>query len=286
MEKLIYSIADLSVCIETPRCLKILGESVPFLKFEEAECDDQITLVPVNSLPPMEANGVWHQDRYYVGTEEGELFHIRSAPGCPPYAMIAYKERQPICISYLRDSKDMLFESGYLLNMLGLEQVLLRHDGLILHASFIRWQGHGILFTAPSGTGKSTQASLWEAYMGAEILNGDRTGIRYVNAHWTAYGLPYAGSSHIYRKESAPICAIVVLRQGPENLIKPMTTTEALRALFPEFSAHRWNPVFMNKVLDIASDMLQEIPIYCLECRPDYGAVRLLFNTLKKEGII
>lgn len=286
MEKVIYSIADLSVCIETPRCLGISGESDPFLQSEEGDCDDQVTLVPVDSLPSMAANGIWHQDRYYVGTEEGEVFHIRSAPGIPPYAMIAYKSGNHIRISYLRDSRDMIFESGYLLNMLGLEQLLLRHDGLILHSSFIRWQGHGILFTAPSGTGKSTQASLWEEYMGAEILNGDRAGIRYVNGHWTAYGLPYAGSSHIYRKESAPICAIVALRQGPENLIKPMTTTEALRALFPEFSAHRWNPVFMNKVLDIASDMLQEIPIYCLECRPDYGAVRLLFNTLKKEGII
>lgn len=286
MEKLIYSMADLSVCIETPRCLKISDESEPFLKFEEAEYDDRITLVPVDSLPPMEENGVWHQDRYYAGTEEGESFHIRSAPGVSPYAMIAYKEGQPICISYLRDSKDMIFESGYLLNMLGLEQVLLRHDGLILHASFIRWQGHGILFTAPSGTGKSTQASLWEAYMGAEILNGDRAGIRYVNAQWTAYGLPYAGSSHIYRNESAPICAIVVLRQGPENVLRSMPTVAALQALFPEFSAHRWNPVFMNKVLDLAVAMIREVPVYCLESRPDYGAVQLLFDTLKEEEII
>lgn len=286
MEKLIYSIADLSVCIESPQSLEITGESDPFLKSEVTDCDDQIILVPVDSLPPMEAAGVWHQDRYYVGVQAGEIFHIRSAPGVPPYAVIKYKEGQPICIFYLRDSKDMIFESGYLLNMLGLEQLLLRHDGLILHSSFIRWQGHGILFSAPSGTGKSTQAGLWETNMKAEVLNGDRAGIRYANGQWTAYGLPYAGSSHIYRKESAPICAIVVLRQGPENVIRPMPTAAALRALFPEFSAHRWNPAFMNKVLDIASDMLQEIPIYCLECRPDYGAVRLLFNTLKKEGII
>ena len=55
MEKLFYSFADLSVCIETPRCLEISGESTPFLKPEKAEWDDQITLTPVDSLPPMEA---------------------------------------------------------------------------------------------------------------------------------------------------------------------------------------------------------------------------------------
>lgn len=286
MEKLYYSIVDLPICIESPCRLDISGESDPFLKSEGADIAERIELLPVESLPPMGKTGIWHQDRYYAGTEEGEQFHIRSVPGASPYALIEYKNGHHVRVSYLRDSKDMVFESGYLLNMLGLEQLLLRHNGLILHSSFIRWQGQGILFSAPSGTGKSTQASLWEEHMKAEVLNGDRAGIRYVDGRWMAFGLPYAGSSHIYKKESAPIRAIVVLRQGPENVIWPMATAAALRALFPEFSAHRWSPVFMNKVLDIATAMLREIPVYCLECRPDYGAVQLLFNTLKKEDII
>ena len=286
MEKLFYAIADFSVCIETPRPLDITGESDPFLTLEETDCDEQILLVPVDSLQAMEANGIWHQDRYYVSTEEGEAFHICATPDALPYAMIEYRSGHPIRVSYLRDSKDMIFQSAYLLNMLGLEQLMLRHDGLILHAAFIRWQGQGILFSAPSGTGKSTQASLWEKHMKAEILNGDRAGIRCVDGQWMAYGLPYAGSSHIYSKESAPISAIVVLQQGAENIIQPLTAAAALRALFPEFSAHRWNPAFMNKMLDISSAMLSQIPVYCLQCRPDYGAVQLLLNTLKDEEIL
>ena len=42
----------------------------------------------------------------------------------------------------------------------------------------------------------------------------------------------------------------------------------------------------MNKMMDIAVELLQEIPVYRLECRPDYGTVQLLYNTLNKEGII
>ena len=141
MEKLIFSIADLSVCIETPHYLEITGESDPFLKFDETNYDEHITLVPVDSLPPMKANGVWHQDRYYVGIEEGEVFHIRSAPNVPPFAMVEYIYGNHVRILYLRHSKDMIFQSRYLLNMLGVEQILLNHGGLILHASFIRWQG-------------------------------------------------------------------------------------------------------------------------------------------------
>ena len=284
--KLFYSIADLPICIETPCSLEISKESYPFLISEGTDCVERIELIPMKDLPPMEKAGIWHQDRHYTGTDAQEAIYIRSGPGEPPYAMLTYNEAHHVRLMYLRDSEDMVLESRYLMNMIGLEQLLLRHDGLILHSSLVRWQGKGILFSAPSGTGKSTQASLWEEHMEAEILNGDRAGIRYANGQWTSYGLPYAGSSHIYRKESAPICAIVVLRQGPENVIRPMTASAALRALLPEFSAHRWNPAFMNKVLDLAAAMLREVPVYCLECRPDHGAVQLLFDTLKEEEIL
>lgn len=286
MEKLFYSIADLAICIETPHCLDISGESEPFLKSEKTDFAEIITLVPVDSLQTMQANGIWHQDRYYVATPEGETFHIRATPGAQPYAVIDYRSGHRIRVVYLRDSRDMVFQTGYLLNMLGLEQLLLRHNGLILHASLIRWKEQGILFSAPSGVGKSTQASLWERYQDAEILNGDRAGIRCIDGCWTACGLPYAGSSHIYRNASAPIRTIVVLQQGPENVIRLMTEAEALRALLPEFSAHRWNPEFMSRLLDIASAMLHHVPAYCLQCRPDRGAVELLCNTLNKEETI
>lgn len=286
MEKVICSIMELPICIETPFRLDISGESEPFLQFGRVDCVDRIVLMPVDRLPPLEDAGIWHQDRYYLSTHDGERVYIRSAPGEEPYAMVLYRQDQPVLISYLRHSKNLVQESEYLLNMLGLEQLLLRHDGLILHSSFIRWQGQGILFSAPSGTGKSTQAELWRNHMGAEILNGDRAGIRCVGGKWSAYGLPYAGSSRIHRNESAPISAIVVLRQGPENLIRPMPPLAALQALLPEFSAHRWNASFMNKVLDIVAAMLQNVPVYCLECRPDFGAVQLLHDTLNKEEII
>jgi hypothetical protein len=284
--KLFYSIADLPICIETPYSLEISKESYPFLISEGTDCVERIELVPMKDLPPMEKAGIWHQDRYYTGTDAQEAIYIRSGPGEPPYAMLTYNEAHHVRLMYLRDSEDMVLESRYLMNMISLEQLLLRHDGLILHSSLVRWQGKGILFSAPSGTGKSTQASLWEKHMGAEILNGDRAGIRYVDGRWMAYGLPYAGSSRIYCNESAPIRAIVVLRQGPENVIHPMTPMAALRALLPEFSAHRWNSSFMNKVLDIVEEMLQVIPVFCLECRPDHGAVQLLHDTFVKEEMI
>ena len=275
MKKLYYNIAHIPICVELPFQLRISAESVPFL-MEEAKTAEQITVTAVDALPPVPEHGIWHQDRCFMGTS----FHIRSCPGKAPYAMVEYGETGRISVHYLPASGEMIPESSYLMNMLGLENLLLRHGGLILHASFIRWQGQGILFSAPSGTGKSTQAHLWEQYLGAEILNGDRAAIRNHHGVWTAYGLPYAGSSRIYRNGSAPIRAIVMLRQAAQNSLRTLSAAEALRSLLPEFTAHRWEPSFMEKMLDIVGQLLAQVPVYCLECRPEPGAAQLLMRSL------
>ena len=53
--------------------------------------------------------------------------------------------------------------------------------------------------------GKSTQADLWNKYEGCEIINGDRSAITKKDGVWNAYGLPFAGSSRIYKNVKNPI---------------------------------------------------------------------------------
>jgi len=172
--------------------------------------------------------------------------------------------------------------SRNILSLINLETVLLKHDRILLHSSFIRWQNQGILFTAPSGTGKSTQAKLWEEYEHAEVLNGDRAALEKTKGSWTAWGLPYAGTSGIYRNESAPISAIVVLRQSKENHMRRLLPREALRYIYPELTNHRWDPWFADRVWNLMSELICEVPIYLLECRPDREAVQLVKKTILK----
>lgn len=173
--------------------------------------------------------------------------------------------------------------SKNIIDLLELESLLLNWRGLILHASFVSHNGGGILFSAPSGTGKSTQASLWETYMGARIINGDRTALRKKDGVWTAWGLPYAGTSGIYRNESWPVRAIVLLRQAKENRISGVSHQEALRSLYPELTIHRWDPQFVSKALDLLLELIQQAPVFLLECLPDRGAVELLANKLSER---
>ena len=202
-----------------------------------------------------------------------------------PYARVSWSADNPSALfcHYLPDSVKFLSTSKAVVDLLGLESLMLRHHSLLLHAAFIRSNGRGILFTALSSTGKSTQASLWEKYMGAEILNGDRAGIRKIGDTWHAFGLPYAGSSNIYRNESAPLKALVLLRQAKENRISRISSAEAMRSIYPEITIHRWDPDFVAKALDLFLELCTDVPVYLLECLPDEGAVRTLEERLLLE---
>lgn len=169
-----------------------------------------------------------------------------------------------------------VFRGLQIWNFFAPEEGVLAHQAFILHSSFVVWHGQGILFTALSGTGKSTQADLWEQYEDADIYNGDRTIVRRINGSYYGFGSPYAGSSGIYRNESAPICAIVVLTQAPENQIWRLRGKQAFLPLFRETLANTWNPAYMESMTDLLLDAAVTIPVFHLACRPDWNAVDLV----------
>lgn len=207
------------------------------------------------------------------------------------FTQLNYRDQPYACTVYSDDSNEaeILFRPDYakytqysrqFMNHVLLEVLFLQLKSIILHASFIRWQGQGILFSAPSGTGKSTQADLWSERFQAEILNGDRAGLRQVDGVWTAYGLPYAGSSGIYRNESAPVRAIVLLRQAKENRITRVSPAVALCSLYPEVLIHRWDKEFSAQALNLLENLIASVPVYLLECLPNQEAAELTCQTL------
>lgn len=267
-----FCIAGVTVQIVSDRELEITEEALPFLCDAAEAAETTVYLHAVDALPKLPDNGIWDSGRCFIG----DTVFLCNGKAHPPYATVSYLENRDIRIDYLPQSGAAVWKTSALISSLGLERLLLDYDALILHASFVTWKHSGILFTAPSGTGKSTQAELWRKYAGADILNGDRACIRKTSEGYRAYGIPYAGSSYIYRNESAPIKAIVVLRQANENRVRRMEKGECLSRLLPEFSMHRWNAAFMNRAIDRIADILELVPVYQLECLPNADAVAVL----------
>lgn len=221
----------------------------------------------------------------YPDGEEGylRLYHDHKE-GDRPYAIgrIAPDGRSET-VDYLADSAEFFSETQNTFSHIALEELLLHRDRIILHASFITASLGGILFSGPSGVGKSTQAALWERFEGARQINGDRPILGREDDRWIAYGSPYAGSSRCHVNESCPVRAIVLLEQGPENSLTRLTVGQAFHRLFAQTTVNSWNPWFVERVCDLVSHLAASVPVYCLSCTPDRRAVETLKTALKGE---
>lgn len=282
MPQYFYDLTDVKIQLHTPFRLQIGTESLPFLTEGTAACQIHIVFTATDCLPDLPENGCWIDDRYYGILDGMQCVFVRNSCDSVPYAALIETSAGFTC-QYLAEFERFFLDSSDLLNLMGVENILLSQGGILLHASLIQWQGRGIVFSAPCGTGKSTQASLWEKYLNSDILNGDRTGLRCVDGQWVAYGMPFAGTSGIYRKESAAVSAIVVLSQGPENRIRRLQPMDAVKKLLPECSCRRWDRDFMDRMLSTLLALVGQIPVYHLECRPDQDAVLLLRDTIIED---
>ena len=158
--------------------------------------------------------------------------------------------------------------------------ILLTKSVLHLHSSFVLYNDQAILFTGPSGIGKTTQAELWRDYEDAVIVNGDVALIRKIDDVWRAFGAPIHGSSPYCENMDAPIVAIIVLKQAEENQLIRLDAFTALGECFPEIYRPEMSDETREILLDTVDALFSEIPVYQLSCRPDRESVELVKQTL------
>ena len=173
--------------------------------------------------------------------------------------------------------------SKTVLNSIAAEHLIARAGGFVFHCSYIDHNGKAILFTAPSRTGKSTQAELWRSLRGAEIINGDRAAVRITGGQILADGIPFAGSSSYCLNRSLPIAAVVYLGQAPVTTIRRMRGYEAFARIWEGVSVNTWDKTDMELVSAAVQRLAQSIPIYYMPCTPDESAVIALEQALESR---
>ena len=188
-------------------------------------------------------------------------------------------------IQYLPWSRAYFSETHNCFSHIGLEELLLLRDRLILHAAFVAAGDRGLLFSGPSGIGKSTQAALWERH-GARLINGDRTVLSQDAAGWTAWGSPYAGSSRCFRSEQRPVGAVVVLEQSPVCAVRRLAAAEAFHRLYPQMTVNSWSSAYVERASGLLAELAARVPVYLLACTPDDRAVETLANVLKEDNAL
>ena len=158
---------------------------------------------------------------------------------------------------------------------------MLDFDTVLFHGSVVAVDGVGYLFTAKSGTGKSTHTRLWREYFGdrAVMVNDDKP-LLHIADTVTAYGTPYNGKHRLGTNISVPLKAICILTRSADNHIEAITREQAYTMLLQQVYRPA-DMLKMAKTLDLVDRLADSVKLYRLGCNMDISAARVAYEGMQ-----
>lgn len=184
-------------------------------------------------------------------------------------------------------SRPVIYPDSYLETLSVYRKIaegLLEYDILLVHASVIAVDGEAYMFTAKSGTGKSTHTRLWREYFKerAVMINDDKPLIRITDEGVTVYGTPWDGKHHLSSNTSAPLKAVCILKRDEENRIKRITKADAL----PMLCQQSYRPLSTSgtaRALSLTDRLLDRVPVFRLECNMEPRAAAVAYEGIQTQ---
>jgi hypothetical protein len=146
--------------------------------------------------------------------------------------------------------------------------VLAKQGGFLLHSASAIRNGKAFLFAGVSGAGKTTISRLAPA--DATLLTDEISYVRKQGDGYMAYGTPFTGElAKLGENASAPVAALYLLAQGPENRIEPVAVADAGRELLANMLFFAEDPELVHWVFQAACDFVHRVPVLRLTFMPD-----------------
>ncbi len=154
-------------------------------------------------------------------------------------------------------------------------------DGFVFHGAAVEVDGKAYVFTAPSGTGKTTHIRLWIERFGKEIcvVNGDKPVIRKIDGVFRVCGTPWMGKERMGGTRIVPAGGVCLLERAEENHIRKVSGKDILSRLFGQVYVPK-TPGNVEKFLGLLDEFLASVPLYCLGCNMDVSAAELSYQAL------
>lgn len=139
--------------------------------------------------------------------------------------------------------------------------------------------GEGYVFSAVSGTGKSTHTALWRRHFGNRVtmINDDKPVIRKCDGKFYAYGTPWMGKADIGTNTKAPVKAVYILQRAEENTAVRVLPSQVMKQLL-EATVIDVERSRMEKLLELLDEFFKETPLFLLGCNMDESAVMTAYN--------
>lgn len=184
----------------------------------------------------------------------------------------------PVYTSLL--NTDTIFHS-----MLALEKHLFLRNSFVFHCAYLDFGGKAILFSGPSGIGKSTHTNLWCQYMPgkAQVLNGDKCLLSREGNTFHANGWPICGSSGICHNERREVHAVVLLQQAPDNRLIEEKKVLTFRRVLEQLTVNYWNRAFTDAAMSFTDSLVSTLSCFTYACNISREAVDVLYKQLKTD---
>lgn len=162
-----------------------------------------------------------------------------------------------------------------------LAEKLFDYNTMLFHGSVIAVDGEAYLFTAKSGTGKSTHTRLWRELLGdrAVMVNDDKPFLRVMEDRVLVCGSPWNGKHGLGCNVDVPLKAICILERGEQNEISRISANEAVFMLLQQ-SNRPQNPKLLPKYMELLDQIAHKTAFYRLACNMDPSAAELAYKTM------
>ena len=175
---------------------------------------------------------------------------------------------------------DNTYISEYLLSQYVMAYIAKENNAILMHGSSLVYKNKGIIFTAKSGTGKSTHSRLWQKYEDSLVLNDDKNLIKIKDDKLYLYPSFWSGKHRLDNNIISTLDAIVFLYQSKENVIRKLSKKEAFKLLLTQISSLNYDNLDLwNNI----TDKLLNLPCYYLGCNMEKNAYLTLKNQLEVD---
>lgn len=201
---------------------------------------------------------------------------------------IDYERERSAAEDRIENIPTRTFSDKYLETLAVYRQIaerMLEYDTLLFHGSVVAVDGEAYLFTAKSGTGKSTHTRLWREYFGerAVMVNDDKPLIKITDSGAVVFGTPWDGKHRMSSNIAVPLKAVCILERAENNRIE----TVDIKTAYPMLLQQSYRPkdqMLFIKTLELLDTLSKTVGLYKLGCNMDIQAAEVSYNGMKGKG--
>lgn len=249
------------------------------------EIDHTIRTVKTTELPipDMDPSVVIPGRRIYKTPVEETILTIDEATNSVRHAIVKTNDASSITIYLNPTASEDLAELEYVWTGIVFFEIALLHGLTALHASAVETKGSAVLFSAPSGTGKSTQARLWKENIAkCNIINDDKPLLEVSEQGVFVHGTPWSGKDVLNKNKRVPVKAIVFVEQAAHNAVGELQPLERIRHLFRN-TYRPSDPELAEINLSLIDKLTSQARILRYACTKEDAAAQTLYKFLYAE---